>query len=201
MVARAALCGASAHIRFPYTRDPMKGIVFTEFLEMVEERHSPELADEIIDACELANDGAYTSVGTYDYREMIALVGALAERTGVDASELTRAFGQHLFGRFLAQFPAFFEDTDSAFSFLYSVESHIHVEVLKLHPDAELPSFDWQELPDGRVAMVYRSSRPFADLAEGLIQGCGEHFGETLAVRREPLADGSGARFTLERRG
>jgi len=47
--------------------------------------------------------------------------------------------------------------------------------------------------------MVYRSSRPFADLAEGLILGCAEHFGERIAIAREALPGESGVRFSLER--
>jgi Haem-NO-binding len=51
----------------------MKGVVFTEFLEMVEDRFSPEMADRIIEGAELASGGVYTTVGTYDHGEMIQL--------------------------------------------------------------------------------------------------------------------------------
>lgn len=44
----------------------MKGIVFAEFSEMVENRFSPELHDEIIVECDLASGRVYTSVGNYD---------------------------------------------------------------------------------------------------------------------------------------
>jgi Haem-NO-binding len=44
----------------------MKGMVFTEFLELVERSWGEELVDELIESCELASGGAYTSVGTYD---------------------------------------------------------------------------------------------------------------------------------------
>jgi len=44
----------------------MKGIIFTEFLEMVEDRFSPEIADRIIEAADLPSGGAYTAIGTYD---------------------------------------------------------------------------------------------------------------------------------------
>ncbi|MBA1333177.1 heme transporter CcmB, partial [Candidatus Endoriftia persephone str. Guaymas] len=44
----------------------MKGIVFSKFIEFVEERFSPEMADDIIESSDLPSGGAYTSVGTYD---------------------------------------------------------------------------------------------------------------------------------------
>ncbi|MFT4982342.1 MAG: hypothetical protein ACI9UR_002213, partial [Bacteroidia bacterium] len=41
----------------------MKGIVFTEFLELVEDKFGLEVVNQIIDGCELETDGVYTSVG------------------------------------------------------------------------------------------------------------------------------------------
>jgi hypothetical protein len=179
----------------------MKGIVFTEFLDMVEQRFSADLADTIIEACELPSGGAYTAVGTYDHRELVDLVTALSTATEVPVSELVRAFGRHLFSRFVELYPRFFEGVDSAFDFLVNIEGHIHAEVKKLYPDAELPSFDCRPTALDGMEMIYRSSRPFADLAEGLIMGCAEHFGEQISIRRELLSgdDGQGVRFSLAR--
>jgi hypothetical protein len=56
----------------------MKGVVFTEFLEMVEGRFGLAMADRIIEAAQLPSSGAYTAVGTYDYTEMVHLVNALS---------------------------------------------------------------------------------------------------------------------------
>jgi hypothetical protein len=51
--------------------------------------------------------------------------------------------------------------------------------------------------------MTYRSQRPFADLAQGLIEGCVEHFGEPIDVQRENLDGLPGetrVRFLLTKR-
>ena len=55
----------------------MKGIIFTEFLEMVETEYGMDMVDRLIDSSKIASQGAYTSVGTYDHRELIHLVGEL----------------------------------------------------------------------------------------------------------------------------
>jgi hypothetical protein len=181
----------------------MKGVVFTEFLEMVEDRFSPETADRIIETAELPSGGIYTTVGTYDHREMIQLVSRLSEETGMPATELVRSFGVHLFGRFHTMFPKYFENVTSAFDFLQRVDHYIHVEVAKLYPDAELPSFECDASDPGRLHLTYRSSRPFAALAEGLIRGCIAHYGEAVDIGIEDLSDGTGraARFVLTKRG
>ena len=51
----------------------------------------------------------------------------------------------------------------------------------------------------GGLVMGYRSARPLADLADGLIRGCIEHFGEPIRVVREDLPGepGTSARFVL----
>lgn len=180
----------------------MKGIVFTEFLDMVEEKFSIEVAEEIIEASELASGGAYTAVGTYDHSEMLQLVGQLSRISGADARTLVMTFGRHLFGRFSKVYPKFFEGVPSAYAFLGSIENHIHVEVRKLYPEAELPTFECRNGEPRRMEMVYRSKRPFGDLAEGLILGCIDHFGEDIELSREdlPAEQGSVIRFTMRKR-
>jgi hypothetical protein len=180
----------------------MKGVVFTEFLEMVENKFSPEMADRIIEEADLPSGGVYTAVGTYDHREMIQLVSCLSQETGIPSAELVRAFGLHLFGRFHTIFPKYFEDVSSAFDFLQRVDHYIHVEVRKLYPDAELPSFECDRSQPGCLRLTYRSSRPFAALAEGLIRGCVAHYGEAVDIAMEDLSDGAGtaARFLLTKK-
>src|SRR4051812_35572527 len=107
----------------------MKGIVFTEFLEMVESKFSPELADSIIEGTELPSGGAYTTVGTYDHSEMIKLVTCLSKETGISPAELMQSFGLYLFERFYVLFPQYFKGINSSFHFLEQIEDYIHVEV------------------------------------------------------------------------
>ena len=185
----------------------MKGIVFTEFLEMVEKTLSPEIADLVITRSKVPSNGVYTAVGTYPHAEMVALVTTLAEITSTDTADLLRAFGRHLFGRFLKFYPQFFEGLSNSFDFLETVDNHVHVEVRKLYPDAELPSFTCVR-PDAKtLVMTYTSRRSFADLAHGLIEGAHAHWREEVDVERKDspaLESGSEfdeARFTLTLRG
>jgi hypothetical protein len=154
----------------------MKGLVFTEFLEMVEQTFSAEMVDDIIDASDLASGGAYTSVGTYPHSEIVTLVQNLSKQTGSSVPDLIKAFGHYLFGRFVVLYPQFFAASPDAFDFLDSIENYVHVEVRKLYPDAELPTFDTIREGTHKLIMIYRSKHPFATLAEGLIEGCLAHY-------------------------
>jgi hypothetical protein len=79
------------------------------------------------------------------------------------------------------------------------INTYVHGEVQKLYPDAEFPAFDVRSPEPGRLELGYHSSRPLADLAEGLIRGCIAHFGQPIQVERHepPGANGCDARFVL----
>ena len=60
----------------------MKGLVFTTFYSHCEANYGADMLDDIIEDADLPNKGAYTSVGTYPFEEMVALITALVRRTG-----------------------------------------------------------------------------------------------------------------------
>jgi hypothetical protein len=163
----------------------MKGIVFTEFFDMVESRFGANMVDDIIDDCDLDNKGGYTSVGTYNHVELLALVGALGQKTNTSVKDLVHVYGHHLFFRFQALMPQFFEDRTNAFDFLKSVHNYIHVEVKKIYPDAQLPEFSTHMLDERSLVMTYVSKCPFADFASGLISGCIDFYKENIVVTCE----------------
>lgn len=160
----------------------MKGIVFTELLEMVEGLFSVDMVDDVLDACTLPSGGAYTAVGTYDHHELIEIVRVLSNMTGISFKDLVQKYGYHLFFRFHHLMPQFFEKPTSAFDFLESVHNYIHVEVKKLYPDAALPHFETYREDPNTFIMVYKSQCPFADFAEGLISGCITFYEEDITL-------------------
>ena len=179
----------------------MKGIVFTEFLEMVEGAFSVEMVETIVADAELPSGGAYTGIGTYDHRELVAMVVHLSRRTGTPIPALIHAFGGHLFKTFVKGRPELFAAMGSTFSLLEHLENTIHVEVRKLYPDAELPHFAAERLGDDHLALTYTSERGFAELARGLIDAAIAHYGEAITVAVADLSGGKSThvRFDLRR--
>lgn len=127
---------------------------------------------------------------------MVALCTALAERTSESTADLVRTFGTRLSASFADTHPNFFARAGTFFDFLESVEGHIHVEVRKLYPDAELPTFQVESRTASRMTMVYRSPRRMEALAEGMIIGSAGRFGVEARVAAEPVGDGT--RFVIE---
>ena len=177
----------------------MKGIVFTELTDMVEATFGADMMDDVLDDCELESGGAYTSVGTYDHKELLQIVSALSKHSDIPVKDLVHKYGHHLFSRFYELMPQFFETPANAFEFLESVHGYIHVEVKKLYPDASLPEFETHRESDGVLVMTYRSQCPFADFAHGLMQGCVDFYKEDIVIEGEDKnTDGEFCRvFTL----
>ena len=162
----------------------MKGIVFTEFMALTEKLWGIEMVDDIIDAVPLPSEGAYSSVASYDFQELADLLAELSRRVNIPQSELLQIFGEHLAQVFALKFPEFFASYQHVFDFLKSVQNHIHVEVLKLYPDAELPSFEFEQPDPDLLLLHYESSRPLADLAVGLIHASAKHFQQQVSLER-----------------
>lgn len=169
----------------------MKGVVFTELVEMVETVFSAEIADQMIEQANVPSGGAYTSVGTYDHEEIVSLVATLSELTGLSTDDLQQAYGRYLFGRFVVLYPQLVNRFNNALDMLTSVESVVHAEVNKLYPDAQLPRFEPKREAPNALTLTYRSPRQMATLAHGLIEGCMVHFETDSVISRQNLDDGS----------
>jgi hypothetical protein len=179
----------------------LKGIVFVEFLDMVETRFSVETGERLLESSELESKGIYTSVGTYNAKEMGILLANLVKMTNIPASVLLKDFGRHMFAVFTQRFPQFFENSHSCFDFLPKVQTFVHLEAKKLYEDAELPTFDCSLESPGVLIMKYRSVRNMADLAEGLIEGCVSYFKEDIEIQLETVEEyGPVTVFKLTRR-
>ena len=167
----------------------MKGIVFTEFLEMVEDKFGFETSDAIVEGANLPHGGSYTAVGSYPHSEMVDLLVELNKQTKIEVPELLQIYGEHLLGRFAAMFPKFFEGHVHVFDFLDSIENTIHVEVRKLYNDAQLPTFETAVKTDTHMALIYESANHLEDLAVGLIRGSLKHFKTEANIERTVLED------------
>ena len=169
----------------------MKGIVFKELIEMMESVVGEETTERVLEKANLNSGGAYTTVGTYDHSEILNIVTELSRETGTDAGILVNAFGKHLVCVFKKVHPDFFGKSGT-FSFLKTVHDIIHVEVKKLYPDAELPTIKYTEIDAENLVVHYSSTRPFAALAEGLIQGVIEHYQENIHIETVDCSNGNG---------
>ena len=163
----------------------MKGIVFTRLLDMIEEQYGLEVVDELVEETKLASQGAYTSVGTYDHIEILALINNLSKKVNIPTENLITAYGEYLFPNLMKIDEETVSQFKNTFALLAALDNIIHPEVLKLYPDAELPRFETKKHDNDELILIYSSCRPFAYLAKGLIKGCMNHFNECINISLE----------------
>jgi len=174
----------------------MKGVVFVELLNMAESIAGEEAVDAILDECPLETGGAFTAVGNYPCSELMIMVQAFSEKLDAPISELQNKFGRWMFMRFAEGYPAFFVGKNDAFTMLESIEDEVHVEVRKLYPEVELPTFATERLDETTLKMVYCSERPLIDFCQGMIEACIEHFKEPANI--DKIDHSSGAEFKAD---
>lgn len=176
----------------------MKGIILSEFVEYIEEQLGEATAQKIIDDSGVESDGAYSRVGMYDYQELIQLLTQAVAETETEADVLLEGFSDHLFKMFKRDYSVFFDGVGSAAEMLSQIDNHIHVEVKKLYPDAELPSFNYVH-EGNKLTLNYTSPRPLASVAQSLVGACIKYFGsKEKLVSTQIASDHKSASFEIQ---
>lgn len=178
----------------------MKGIVFTEFLDLVEDKFGLETVDEIIEKSDLKTDGVYTSIGTYAFSDMLQLLQNLSQKTKITIDELLLIYGEHFFSVLEKSYPKLLGTYKDPIEMISSIENHIHVEVRKIYPDAELPTFEVIEKKENSLVMIYRSSRAMHHFGLGLMNKTFEHFNSTASIQLEKVKEnGTEVKFIIKK--
>ena len=173
----------------------MKGIIFTEFINIVENTFDLEVCQSMLD---LAGDsGAYTAVGSYEHQRLVKLIICLSKVTGVSAEQLQQTFGRAVFPRLLQLLPNYHFVDSNTFDFIRSVEAYIHQEVKKLYPDTTPPSFEFTNETETTMTMDYHSARCMGYVCLGLLEGCADYFNQAIEITLEPTDQNNHVRFHL----
>lgn len=159
----------------------MKGIVFTTLAKMVEETFGIDEWNKILVSVNATDGGAYVSSEYYEDSELLAIVSVISKEKKIPIEDLIFAYGKYLLKTFYERYPEFFEPKTLG-DFLKSIHSVIHVEVKKLHGDVYLPTVEYREGRDNKITLVYSSKRKLCKLAEGLIHGAAEHYGDKIDI-------------------
>ena len=129
---------------------------------------------------------------------MLSLLTNLNKRTSISIDDLLHVFASHFFQVLLRDYKEFILMYNDPFSLLASIESHIHVEVRKLYPDAELPTFRIIERSHDKLILNYTSSRALYSFGLGLMENTIDHFNQKAEiVLKKNVEDGSDVDFII----
>lgn len=158
----------------------MKGIIFNLLETVVTKEYGANTWDDLLDAAQL--DGAFTSLGNYSDADLFKLVGAASTALKLPPEAIVKWFGTRMLPQLAGHYPQLFTPHKTARAFVLTLNSVIHPEVRKLYPGADAPDFDFDTTSPDVLVMHYRSKRKLCALAEGLVEGAAEYYGETVHI-------------------
>lgn len=175
----------------------MKGIIFTEFLDIIEQTFGLDVCQQMLDLS--SDDGVYTAVGSYDHRDLVKLIVSLGKITDTPVETLQEVYGEAVFSRLYNTIPHLDQFPHDTFGFVKEVEAYIHKEVKKLYPDATPPHFEFLSETNTHMLMDYKSARCMSHVCVGLIKGCAKYFNQQVNITIEPMnKEHSHVRFSIE---
>lgn len=153
----------------------MKGLLFTELLEMVEEDFGYKTANAIVLQANLSSGGVYTASRSYHRTEMALLFDRLAQQTRLPFEQLAAAFGRRLCRRVLAAYPQH--------------KAYVGRLFLLLGKRNGTPVFEHWPTANG-LTVLYNPVAKTACLADGMAKGYLEQMLDQSRVEEQVLHDG-----------
>lgn len=162
----------------------MKGVIFNLLESFVVENFGEEKYEDILFETKLLTQEPFVDAGIYPDEDFLAIVGKTCDKLGITVDEACHAFGKYCFKELVGLYPVFLKGISDAKSFIEVVDGVIHVEVLKLYPDAELPKFDYKSDSEKTLNIKYTSPKKLCQFMEGIIHGCAEYFNEEVKIKQ-----------------
>jgi len=129
----------------------------------------------------------------------IALATAASEVSGMSVDEVMFEYGKFIVPNSLKkQYPAYYALAgNSAQEFLCNMDT-VHENVTRNIPNASPPRFEYEQTPDGKLLMHYKSDRGLCSVLRGLIAGVGDLFEEELEIRETACGRNGASHCTFE---
>jgi replicative DNA helicase len=188
----------------------MKGIIFTQFLDLVEERFGLEMVDQIICQSRLESKGEYTSIGTYNFYEFLQLLHHLSKNKSISIINLLEVYAVQIFSALDTIHPEVLTSYKNPIEMIASMNHHIEMifntknatplEVLEVKSFLPLPHFTVKEKTENLLIINYKSNMGMQHFWLGLMHEMFKHFNETATIVLEKIKkDGTEVKFTINK--
>jgi predicted hydrocarbon binding protein len=172
----------------------LHGLIFVSFRDYLVAEH-----DAATEADVMAGEGRFLVSEAYPDERFTSLLERACLVTGLSRDALLSDFGAFTAEKTFARlYPALFDRTGSARSFLLTVEERIHQVVRVAIPDALPPKLDISEIGESAISIVYTSPRRMCAMLSGLVEGTARHYGETVQIAERSCMHRGDASCTFE---
>jgi predicted hydrocarbon binding protein len=176
----------------------MKGVINKGIQELVLDKFGSEAWEKIKQSAG-CSEPFFAASNDYPDEMSVALIQAASQVSGLPAEVVCIEFGKYWVNHTGKDtYPSYYTMAGTnARQFLLSM-GKVHEHVTRSILNASPPGLEYEELPDGKLLMHYRSSRRLCAVLRGLILGVGEHFDEKLDVKELRCFHKGADRCTME---
>lgn len=159
------------------------GLIFFQMQQYVQETLGPDLWTGVVQTAGIPHTRFVIS-RDYSDAEGKALIEALSKVAEKPAEELLRGFGEYMMPRLLKKYRFLINKDWDAMDLIENTQRNIHRVIIADNPETNPPFIHCSRIAPDRIVIDYASRRRMCHFAEGLIQGIGNHYGESLRVEQ-----------------
>ncbi len=176
----------------------MKGVINKGIQELVEEKFGEEAWEKVKEVAK-CDEPFFSASEDYPDQLTVDLANAASVVSGLPLDTVLVEFGRHWVTKTSAEsYPTIYKLTGKTTrDFLLSMVN-VHEHVTKGVANARPPVLEFEDLPDGTMAIHYLSERNLCPVLRGCILGAGDRFGEKLEVRETSCVADGADRCTME---
>ncbi len=154
----------------------MIGVVFVQFVRMMETRYGLETTEKVFDVADLESGGAYTSYGDYSVKEFFTLAHTLAAIVKKDPNDIFFEYGESIQMHVMTEMPTYFDENDSALEFFKKLGKENIGKSGALPPDLELPRPEVHIVDDDNIEVIYYPREVYPPVACGVVHAIMRHY-------------------------
>jgi predicted hydrocarbon binding protein len=159
----------------------MHGMVFGELERFVSEKHGKAQWKVLLDKAGLGNR-MYLAVNEYPDAEIVSLVKAASEMTGLESGAVLEAFGEFIVPSLVKLYGHLLKPEWKTLEVINNTERAVHAVVRVKNPGAKPPLLKTRRDNDS-VVLIYHSPRKMCSFAIGIGRGLAKHFREKISIR------------------
>lgn len=176
----------------------MKGVINKGIQELVEAKFGTEAWNEVKEIAK-CDEPFFSTSEDYPDQMTLDLANATSKVSGLPLETVLVEFGKFWVSKTgFESYPTFFKLAGKNARELLLNLNKVHKQVTKNIHNARPPHFEFEELPDSRLLMHYRSDRRLCAVMRGLIMGVGIHFDEELQVKEISCMANGAPQCTME---
>jgi len=158
----------------------MHGMVFGELKKFVDKNMGGDSWQSLLKQLNLRK--VYIPIQEYPDEEILSLVGAASQATGISVHDLLIVFGKFIAPTLLHSYHRQITASWTLMDLLENTESTIHKVVRLRNPNASPPQLQIERINVDKIVITYTSPRRICGLALGIAQGLADQFGEQVEI-------------------